>query len=484
MSTKYIKTKELCIASSHTDDIRKIFNYFKDNYSDYGLGMVIPPSHDKLYICCTYKAMRLAKGTQTLYVSCDLTAPPLRLNVTNFKDFLCKYCMSWVNDAECASFAIFWGHITLESLKSVMAESLHSIKNKEHCKTLLSKGACHMVLEGDAPLNQLGVLIQAEQELKKLQNNRQLDLPRGQYGVFTNCEEYGEIRIYSYAFNEEEFSDFGSDGKIPKFILRKNNDNVEYREFSELYKQIMIKKKHYYIYSNSSNKGKTLMCQQLLQQFNCAEITDMKNFADVDQHAQFYLIDEYDHTHKFSFDALKRFTGGNAASFAGNIKSFGKSFSPRPDAQLIIFSNHHIFALYGQWDAKLQRHFITPHHAEILNNRFHIIKVDPCSGSIENDARSYKHPSTWSDNEVREEIGKLFDHYIGKQYLDIPISDVGKQYAGKRFLKRLENLIHAHNDGLSPHLFIPLDALAHLPYCAMIDQRVREDTELYSTIML
>lgn len=490
MCDKYIKSKDLCIVvKSHIhqyDDITKIFHFLKEKYSDQGVGILIPPSWDTIYVETLYKPMRFVKGMLSLQRMCGLSAIPERLRVNDLLDFLCKYGLSWINDDKLVRTAKCCGHITLESLKSIIGKA-HIVKNKKICHSLLTKGACNMVLEGEVPVNQLGFLVHAEQELRKLQkfeDRKHLDITRGEYRVFTNCQDYGAIHVYSHAFNETEFDDYGSSGKIPKFVIQKDDKNVEFVIFSEQYKKIMTKKKHLYIYSPTSNRGKTQMMQQILMQCNAAEITDLKNFADVSPHAQFYVIDEYDHNHRLSFDALKRFTGGVASSFSGNVKSFGKSFTPRADAQLILFSNFHLFALYGEWCPKLQRHFINPLHAEILENRFHIIKVDPSSGSLTNDIRSYKHPSIWDQQEIKEEIDKLFEHYIGTRYLDRPLTDISKQYAGKVFLKKLEILVRAHDDGESPHRYIPLNALCHLPYCTMVQNRISEDVDLINKIML
>lgn len=490
MSDKYIKTKDLCVAvKSHffqQEDIRKIFHFIREKYSKHGIGIIIPPTWDKIYVESLYKPLRFAKGMRSIQTSCALSFAPERLKISNLQEFLQKYCFSWIDDDRLASSAQFWGHITLESVKLDMSEQNNAEKNKKMCTSLLTKGACNIVLDGQAPINQLGYLLRAEEELRKVQtthNSSALDIPRGEYKIFTNCLDYGAIRVYSHTFNENEFDEDGRDGKIPKYITRKDDNNIEYKVFTEQYNKIMTKKKHLYIYSPTSNKGKTQMMQQILMECNAAEITDPNNFAGVSPFAQFYVMDEYDHNHKFSFDALKRFTGGVASSFSGNIKSYGKSFTPRQEAQLILFSNIHIFGIYGEWCPKLQRHFMNPLHADILENRFHIFKVDPSHGSLEDDVRSYKHPSTWNHQELNAEIRKLFMHYIGGKYLHVPQTDRSKQYAAHAFLKKLKILVSMHHDGESPHKYIPSYALPHLPMCDIVEQRLGEADDIYSTIM-
>jgi len=492
MGDNYIKVKCLCIiaTSQHQkEDIRKIFNFFSGNYSlDRGLGILIPPSWDIIYIeTTTDKHIRLARGMKTLKTWCALSEVPIRVTIHGLEDFVDNYCLNWIENPDDVCLAKFWGYITVQIVKTTLSVNKLSAKNKKVCDSLLQRGACKTILAGEANISQLGNLMRVEEELRYEENMKArilLDVPRGQYKIFSNCLDYGPIRLYSYAFDHSEFSDDGADGKIAKFSKKIDVTGVEYNIFSEEYTKIMVKKKHLYIYSPSSNRGKTRMLQQLLMECNACEITDVNNFAGLESYCQYFVMDEYGHQNKFSFEALKKFTGGIASSFSGNVKSFGKSFTPRPDAQLVIFSNTHIFGLYGEWSPKLQRRFLNPLQAELLENRFHIIKVDPSQGSLEDDARSFIHPSNWSKEDLKGEIDILFTKYIGKRFLRLPSTDISKKYAGKVFLKKLQHLISIYNDGESPHRYIPFYAVSHLPACDIVNSRIHEDQEFYANINL
>ena len=93
-------------------------------------------------------------------------------------------------------------------------------------------------------------------------------------------------------------------------------------------------------------------------------------------HAQFILADEVSADRRMTLADLKTLTGGDASHFAGRRKSHGASFVPRRDAQVIFFSNHHLFEVYGRWSAKHGRRLINASVAANLRARFYIIKLD------------------------------------------------------------------------------------------------------------
>ena len=141
-----------------------------------------------------------------------------------------------------------------------------------------------------------------------------------------------------------------------------------------------IKRKHYYFYSKNPGYGKTTFILQILQRLNASQITDTRNWMDVSKYAQFLVIDEYSPDQKITMGKLKTLTSGNASSFAGNRKSYGLTFKPRKDAQLIIFSNYHLFDVMGKKnlndDSTSDVRKITRQEAKILSDRFFIYRLD------------------------------------------------------------------------------------------------------------
>jgi len=92
----------------------------------------------------------------------------------------------------------------------------------------------------------------------------------------------------------------------------------------------------------------SLHLKDLMGNFNASVLIDVNNWCDFNDHTQFIVIDEYGARNKFSWDALKRLTSGDASTFGGNRQSYGASLRLRPDAPLIIFSNNHLFECLGK----------------------------------------------------------------------------------------------------------------------------------------
>ena len=129
------------------------------------------------------------------------------------------------------------------------------------------------------------------------------------------------------------------------------------------------KKKHHYFYSTYPDYGKTTTATEILQKLNASALIDVNNWMDFDPNSQFIIVDEYGKSNRFAWDDLKRLTSGNASTFGGNRKSYGASLKPRADAQLILFSNYHLFECLGKKK-------ITNAEEDILRSRFHIHKLD------------------------------------------------------------------------------------------------------------
>ena len=131
-----------------------------------------------------------------------------------------------------------------------------------------------------------------------------------------------------------------------------------------------VKLKHYYIYSRAPGFGKTHLLRRFAKTYNAVFLPDAKNWIGIPRGTQFIVLDEYGPKKKLAFEDLKTMTAGDASAFAGNRKSHGQSFKPRPDVQLVILSNRSIYELYGTWNPKTQKCQLTAEEADQLDDRF------------------------------------------------------------------------------------------------------------------
>lgn len=142
-----------------------------------------------------------------------------------------------------------------------------------------------------------------------------------------------------------------------------------------------FRKKHYYIYSRSPGWGKTWMAEALMSQTNAAYILNYSNQLPVDdttENAQFLLIDDFGPDRRFPQGVLDCLTRGPAYSVNDEI---------RRDAQLVIFSNYHLFDVMGSKckesgsNAKVRK--VELCYAQKLMQRFFIWRLDEKPGDNE-----------------------------------------------------------------------------------------------------
>lgn len=139
----------------------------------------------------------------------------------------------------------------------------------------------------------------------------------------------------------------------------------------------VTKKKHHYFYSKHPNFGMSTIVGQFMKYTHASMIKDVKNFAGVDPDAQFLIMDEYGvGSNVFTLEDFRRLTSGNASVFSGKIKGSKQSFEPRPDAQLLIFGNTHLFETLGKVDKKDGIRKISIQDAEMIKSRVNIHRLD------------------------------------------------------------------------------------------------------------
>ena len=135
------------------------------------------------------------------------------------------------------------------------------------------------------------------------------------------------------------------------------------------------KAKHLWLYG-SSNTGKTAAIKEAFLDGNTKTclIPDPRNAMEGDERAQFIVMDEYGYKRRVPLQSLKALTSGDASAGSFNRKSYGKSFTPRSDAQIIIVSNHSPYDVYGSSQLGQPRK-ISKEDADALENRFQIVAV-------------------------------------------------------------------------------------------------------------
>jgi hypothetical protein len=263
-----------------------------------------------------------------------------------------------------------YGTITKEALKRRIKEVMTKNCNAAATNTVMEKGADKAVLEGHYPLEKLPYIRQGEQMLREIESEekmRERELENGRRAKFTVYKTGKKVRIVSHK---------GEGGKtVDKHPFTATDDSIDMDEFVE--SDLVNKKKHYLMYSEKPGYGKTRILVAMKKNFNCSSIADFNNLAGVRENSQFLTVDEFDHSSKLTLAQLKAFTSGDPDSFAGNKKSFGASFKPRNDAQLIIAGNHHLFACVGSsYDSVTKGRCMDHLTAKQLFDRFHIIKFD------------------------------------------------------------------------------------------------------------
>ena len=97
-------------------------------------------------------------------------------------------------------------------------------------------------------------------------------------------------------------------------------------------------------------------------------------------------------------DDLKGLTSGTAQGFTGNRKSYGASYKPRTDVQLIILSNKHLFDCMGTYDPSTKTRKVSPEDADLLRQRFFIHRLDETKTSAERTDAS-KHTKKEEDDD-------------------------------------------------------------------------------------
>jgi len=215
-----------------------------------------------------------------------------------------------------------------------------------------------------------------------------------------------------------------------------------------------IKLKHSFIYSCAPGYGVSRVLNEFTRTHNAAVVNDLTNWNRVDKTAQFLIFEDYDAANCLPLSTLKAFTGGAAL----HRKAFGDSYAPREDVQLIILSNVSIYDVYGKYDAKLQRRFMSRDAIDRIGERCHVVRLD---GDAAKDRRRAVHPVDWSDDEQREAIA---------DYIDVTVSAPATT----------ENTIRVYEK--SDCRAIELEKLVHV-VVTLVKTRTRDKAARYQVIL-
>lgn len=157
---------------------------------------------------------------------------------------------------------------------------------------------------------------------------------------------------------------------------------------------LLTRRKHYWIYSGASGFGKTHFVTHMRDNYNASTVGDKNNLMGVSEASQFLMFDETAALPELQ--TLKSLTSGNT-TLAMNKKTYGRSFAPRQDVQVIIMCNVSPYESYGTYCPKMQRRYIDMHTREQLEARFFVIKLD---GDVAEDRLKYSDPVSWTKEEA------------------------------------------------------------------------------------
>jgi hypothetical protein len=346
------------------------------------------------------KQFDFRKGTVSLakkmtdVSSKDLEIIPIGYNAKLPEKFFERLDVDRINEQVLYAFGRY---ADFSQIKACMEQGITGGRKRHVNSTLVKKGALESVEDGVIRFGQYptakvyvsevkGKKRKAKRLAKDVKCGSTIFLPfrGGEYGI-VSCR--GKPRFIPSNDDNSDANDDDDDDDGGGWEENQSGDWHPMEEDDDF----STKQKHYYFYSTKPGYFKTTVAVKLAKKFNAGLINDPSNWMGVAEDAQFLIVDGYGPKRRFHMDDLKCLTAGDARTSYGNRKSYGDSYRPRPDAQLIIFSNHHLFACMGEWNAKLGRRVVTPETATLLSDRFHIVKLDEGAegASTEREDREY-----------------------------------------------------------------------------------------------
>jgi hypothetical protein len=171
--------------------------------------------------------------------------------------------------------------------------------------------------------------------------------------------------------------------------------------------QLLVKRKHYWMYSGPGFGKSTTTRQELVEKYKAALVPHPKNAVNIPDNAQLLVFDEIGPNRKVPIEQLKGLCGGDSSSSYLNRKSYGQSYVPRKDAQLVILSNHSPYDVYAKYRTGRDRRIDTV-DMQALEERFHVIRLD---GDNLDEKRNYVNMGALSEYEYTETLyERMYDN--------------------------------------------------------------------------
>jgi hypothetical protein len=145
--------------------------------------------------------------------------------------------------------------------------------------------------------------------------------------------------------------------------------------------------------------------RKAFSRYRAAFIPDPRNAVGVPENTQILIIDEVDWKHKPDLSNLKCLTSGDASSGSLNRKSYGRSYIPNEDVQIIILSNWSPWCVYAKYDASTKRRIASSADVMPIQTRFEIHRLD---GEDDLEMFAWLDPADMTDEQFRRKIQEEF----------------------------------------------------------------------------
>jgi hypothetical protein len=162
---------------------------------------------------------------------------------------------------------------------------------------------------------------------------------------------------------------------------------------------VLVKKKHYWLYSSIPCGKSTTIQRDLIDKFNAAWLRNPKN-ANIPASTQFIVLDDATPRHCIPYGQLRGLAGGFADHSCLETRRFPGAFIPRKDAQFIILSRKSPYEVYADKRMGRMEYMSTLS----IEARFHIINLD---GNRLDDRIRFADPKALSQDEFDEALFKI-----------------------------------------------------------------------------
>ena len=364
-----------------------------------GIDSVLITVDAKLMLCSSRTKIFLNSGVSTLQKWLELRSPPKR--VTAYfnlpSDFILKYFMNGYDES--IIYYSFGDKFTEEFINFIVADNeekktspIH--KNQERSRKILAKDIEELVEEG----------IVSVAEAPRIQNGKDF-FEKRKRDRCVNKDLDGAVTL-----TFQQYARDSADSVAKRHVKTGAFPPVQVTIVGRP-AAIEVKEKHYYIYSKLPSFGKSFTLERFAEQYNAHFVNDPSNWTNVPSRTQFLMFDEVDCDHgKLTLSNLKALTGGSTTGFTGNCKSFGDSFTPRKDVQLILLSNESPYDVYGTWNAALQRRVMSTYKMRQFDERFEVFRLD---GSVDEDRIKALSPEAWNEDQFLTECRRIVDRMYG-----------------------------------------------------------------------